>query len=235
MCCCYGFLSLFGRVHRAIFALSGISPMFRVGVVGAFALQNGGPKNIDTLSPSRKSADTEPTDQITAVLTSHRVAQPSTYPKQLLVGLELNVDKGIMRVYRSKGIFLDQSRNFRAAEYNCVGSISIDYSSPAGYCWGVFTPLEEVGECTVARAPINMPFEECFQQGPNVSKRRERKVIGKSNYNYEDEINAIQKRLSAGISVDGDSGSDSDSDSGSINNLLAESHRFPLPDGWNED
>ena len=145
-------------VHRAIFTIS--KGGCRIGILGAFALQRNLVRQqyqIGTSNRVREYDTYERTAQrdtgLTASLAAaHNVSSP------VQVGLEIDVARRQMRVYRSK--------SFRTTKANYVGSVTIGYPSAEGYFWAVFSSKQHAadgilradGECSIKKSPRRHDF-----------------------------------------------------------------------------
>ena len=155
-------------VHRAIFTISKGS--CRIGILGAFALQENLVRQkyqIDTLNHVReydtyeRIAHVRPHETDTGLTASLAAAHNVSSPVQ--VGLEIDVARRQMRVYRSK--------NFRTTKANYVGSVMIGYPSAEGYFWAVFSSKQHAadgilradGECSIEKVPGDMTFESFYR------------------------------------------------------------------------
>mmetsp|Transcript_5487 Transcript_5487/g.15504 ORF Transcript_5487/g.15504 Transcript_5487/m.15504 type:complete len:219 (+) Transcript_5487:215-871(+) len=173
-------------VHRAIFTLTCSVFNLRIGILGAFALQGQlrrreyEPTGADALAPynanpvireydtyTRTTVNTE-TGFNVPLAACHNVTPRSGRPMQ--VGLEIDVERRIMRVYRS-------STNFRREKAQFAGSVSIQYPSSDGFCWAVYAQklphelrrcIAGTNECAIERIPGGMSFESLFRPVPAI-------------------------------------------------------------------
>ena len=148
-------------VHKAIFTTSLLD--CRLGILGEFALRGNlirkqyqlanteHVREYDTYERAKSTTTHTDTGLTAALAASHNVSSTTQ------VGLEIDIDKRTMRIYRSS--------NFKTEKARYVGSVMIRHPSPEGYFWAVYSSKYADGECSIERVSGDMTFHSYYRPG----------------------------------------------------------------------
>ena len=151
-------------IHRAIFTCEEDNAYFRLGILGTKPLKG---KLISALSAHRNDDDREydiierqgeAESGLECDVAASHVIKTMCKGHTMQVGLEVDIDQRILRVYRST--YFEQN-GARFIESNPFDN---DYSPGEGYCWAVFVRgkrrgNDKMGECSIIRVPPAYVFE----------------------------------------------------------------------------
>lgn len=156
-------------VHRAIFTTT--NGYSRIGILGAFALrgkltkrkyQLGTTKHVREYDTYKRSAGYKRSEGHFETGLDVSLAAAHDESSIVQVGLEIDIERRIIRVYRST--------NFKTIKAQYVGSVMIERydPSPHGYFWAVYCFKHARGECSVERVPADKSFESYYRPTSSV-------------------------------------------------------------------